>query len=59
VEKKLTVKLPIGDWCDGDAALENVLLPSQGHGCHEAAVAPAPHCHPSLVDEVESVPQVP
>lgn len=56
---QLTVIEPIGDRIYSDATLEHVLLATQHHGSHVAAVTPTPHTHPRDVQVLESLQQVP
>jgi hypothetical protein len=47
----VTVKRPAGDGCDGDAALERVVVVgAEGHGGDVSPVAPPPDRYPGCVN---------
>lgn len=54
----LTVVQPIGNWWNGDTALEHILLCAQQHRCYVATVAPAPDADACLVQEVQRVQEI-
>lgn len=58
MQNVLTVKQPIGDWGNRDAAFVDLLLGAKHHSCGVTAISPAPDADTCLIEIIHIRQQV-